>query len=74
LRSVSRQSSEATGEVPPWKVTQSRKLAVLSENGVTYVPFLVPFNCASQVKVTASLTGPGVKATKTLKTAFPCAE
>ena len=31
--SAPKQSSEATGEVPPWKVTQSRTLAVLSENG-----------------------------------------
>ena len=72
--SAPKQSSEATGELPPWKVTQSRKLAVLSENGVTYVPFLLPFQCASQVKVAVSLTGPGVKGTKTLETAFPCAE
>lgn len=72
--SAPKESSEATGELPGWKVTQSRKLVVLSEDGVTHVPFLLPFTCASKVKVTAHLTGPGVKASKTLDTAFPCAE
>ncbi|MDY7231666.1 hypothetical protein [Hyalangium rubrum] len=68
------ESSEATGKDPGWKVTQSRKLSALSENGVTSVPFLLPYDCSSQVKVTATLTGPGVKSSKTFSTSFPCAE
>ncbi len=69
-----KESSEATGERPGWKVAQSRKLTVLSESGSTSVPFLLPFQCASQVQVTATLTGPGVKGGKTLATSFACAE
>ncbi|ADO74651.1 hypothetical protein [Stigmatella aurantiaca] len=44
--------------------------ARVSEEGTTQVPFLLPYACASQVKV----TGPGVKGSKTLDTSFPCAE
>ncbi|WP_228560118.1 MULTISPECIES: hypothetical protein [Myxococcus] len=55
-------------------MTQTRELAVLAENGVTQVPFILPYHCASKVKVTATLTGSGLKASKTLDTSFPCAE
>ncbi|MFP2961823.1 hypothetical protein ACLEPN_29510 [Myxococcus sp. 1LA] len=74
LVSAPKESSEATGDRPAWKVTQTRELAVLAENGVTQVPFILPYACASKVKVTATLTGGGLKATKTLDTSFPCAE
>lgn len=69
-----KESSEAAGDRPAWKVTQTRELAVLAENGVTQVPFILPYHCASKVKVTATLTGSGLKASKTLDTSFPCAE
>jgi parallel beta-helix repeat protein len=74
VASAPKEFSEAAGESPPWKVTQSRQLFALSENGVTYVPFLLPYHCSSQVTVTATLTGPGVKGSKTFKTSFICAE
>ncbi len=74
LVSAPKESSEATGDRPAWKVTQTRDLAVLTENGVTQVPFILPYHCASKVKVTATLTGGGLKASKTLDTSFPCAE
>jgi hypothetical protein len=72
--SAPKESSEATGDRPAWKVTQTRELHALAENGVTTVPFLINYTCASSVTVTATLTGPGVKGSKTLKTSFPCAE
>ncbi len=72
--SAPKESSEATGDSPGWKVTQTKTLEVLSEDGHTQVPFLVPYRCASAVKVTVTLTGPGVKGSKTLDTSFPCAE
>lgn len=74
IATAPREFSEATGELSGWKVVQARKLPVLSENGVTFVPFLIPYECASKVKVTTTLTGPGVKSSKTLDTAFACAE
>ncbi len=74
LVSAPKESSEAAGDRPAWKVTQTRDLAVLTENGVTQVPFILPYHCASTVKVTATLTGGGLKASKTLDTSFPCAE
>lgn len=74
VASAPKESSEATGEMPGWKVSQTRTLHALAENGTTQVPFLLPYTCASQVKVTVTLTGPGIKGSKTLDTAFPCAE
>ncbi|AKQ63745.1 hypothetical protein A176_000657 [Myxococcus hansupus] len=74
LVSAPKESSEAAGNRPAWKVTQTRDLAALSENGVTQVPFIVPYQCASKVKVTVTLTGGGLKGSKTLDTSFPCAE
>ena len=72
--SAPKESSEATGDSPGWKVTQTKDLEVLSENGTTQVPFLVPYRCASTVKVTVTMTGPWFKGSKTLVTSFPCAE
>ena len=74
VASAPKESSEATGDLPGWKVTQTRTLWALSENGTTQVPFLLPYTCASAVKVTVTLTGPGIKGSKTLDTSFPCAE
>jgi hypothetical protein len=73
VASAPKESSEA-GDRAAWKVTQTRTLHALAENGTTQVPFLLPYACASQVKVTVTLTGPGIKGSKTLDTAFPCAE
>lgn len=72
--SAPKESSEATGDRPAWKVMQTRELHALAEGGVTQVPFLLPYRCAAEVKVTVTLTGPGIKGSKTLKTPFPCAE
>ncbi|MDC0710229.1 hypothetical protein POL68_17260 [Stigmatella sp. ncwal1] len=72
--SAPKESSEASGDRPAWKVTQTRTLHALSEEGTTQVPFLLPYACASKVQVTVTLTGPGVKGSKTLDTSFPCAE
>ncbi len=72
--SAPKESSEATGDRPAWKKAQSRDLHALAEEGATQVPFLVPYECASKVKVTVTLTGPGIKASKSLDTSFPCAE
>jgi hypothetical protein len=69
-----KQESEAEGVVPGWKVAQTRKLTVLAEGGTTSVPFLIPFQCATGIKVTATLTGPGVKSSKKVSTDFACAE
>ncbi|NOJ79690.1 hypothetical protein [Myxococcus xanthus] len=74
LVSAPKESSEAAGDRPAWKATQMRELVALAENGVTQVPFILPYHCASKVKVTAILTGSGLKASKTLNTSFPCAE
>ncbi|WP_236673204.1 hypothetical protein [Comamonas sp. JC664] len=74
VASAPKESSEAAGDRPAWKVTQTRELAVLSENGVTQVPFLIPYKRASRVKVTVTLTGGGLEGSKTLDTSFPCAE
>lgn len=41
---------------------------------MTMRSLLLNYTCASKVKVTATLTGPGIKGTKTLDTSFPCAE
>ncbi|MCY1018322.1 hypothetical protein [Pyxidicoccus sp. MSG2] len=68
-----KESSEA-GESPGFKVTQTRELHALAEKGVTQVPFLIPYVCASKVKLTVTLTGTGIKSSKTLDTSFPCAE
>ncbi|MFP2925799.1 hypothetical protein ACLESO_11390 [Pyxidicoccus sp. 3LG] len=73
VASAPKESSEA-GDSPGFKVTQTRDLHALAENGVTQVPFLIPYSCASKVTLTATLTGPGVKGSKTLSTSFPCAE
>ena len=72
--SAPKESSEATGDRPAWKVTQTRELHALAEGGVTQVPFLLNYTCASKVKVTVTLSGPGIKGSKTLDTSFPCAE
>ncbi len=74
VASAPKESSEAAGDWPAWKVTQTRERAVPSENGVTQVPFLSPYKCASKVEVTVTLTGGGLKGSKTLDTSFPCAE
>ncbi|AGC49159.1 hypothetical protein MYSTI_07887 [Myxococcus stipitatus DSM 14675] len=71
--SAPKEESEA-GERRAWKVTQTRELHALPESGVLQVPFLMPYECASTVKVVATLTGPGIQARKKLDTAFPCAE
>ncbi|GEN13056.1 hypothetical protein SAMN05443572_11667 [Myxococcus fulvus] len=71
--SAPKEESEA-GERGAWKTAQTRELHVLAEGGVTVVPFLLTYRCASTVKVVATLTGPGVQGTRKLDTAFPCAE
>ncbi|NTX37371.1 hypothetical protein HUA78_23235 [Myxococcus sp. CA033] len=71
--SAPKEESEA-GERRAWKVTQTRELHVLAEGGVTVVPFLMPYECSSTVKVVATLSGPGINGSKKLDTAFPCAE
>ncbi|WP_426755107.1 hypothetical protein [Myxococcus sp. Y35] len=71
--SAPKEESEA-GARRAWKVTQTRELHALPQSGVIQVPFLMPYECASSVKVVATLTGPGVKDSKKLDTAFPCAE
>lgn len=71
--SAPKEESEA-GERRAWKVTQTRSLSSLAEGGVTVVPFLLPFECSGTVKVVATLSGPGIKGSKKLDTAFPCAE
>ena len=73
VASAPKESSEA-GDRSGWKLTQTRTLEMLSENGTTQVPFLLPFVCAASVKVTVTLSGPGIKGSKTLDTSFPCAE
>ncbi|MCP3062679.1 hypothetical protein LXT21_28230 [Myxococcus sp. K38C18041901] len=71
--SAPKEESEA-GSRRAWKTAQTRELHVLAEGGVTVVPFLMTYQCAATVKVVATLTGPGVQGTRTLDTAFPCAE
>lgn len=71
--SAQKEESEAGGR-GAWKTAQTRELPVLAEGGATVVPFLLTYRCASTVKVVATLTGPGVQETRTLDTAFPCAE
>ncbi|MCP3169350.1 hypothetical protein HUW62_31025 [Myxococcus sp. AM011] len=71
--SAPKEESEA-GSRRAWKVTQTRELHALAEKGETTVPFLLPYECSSSVKVVVTLTGPGINGSKTLDTAFPCAE
>ncbi|MCP3102662.1 hypothetical protein LZ198_27680 [Myxococcus sp. K15C18031901] len=71
--SAAKEETEA-GSRRAWKVTQTRELYALPEGGVAQVPFVLPYQCAGTVKVVATLTGPGIKDTRKLDTAFPCAE
>ncbi|MCE9671796.1 hypothetical protein LY474_28710 [Myxococcus stipitatus] len=71
--SAPKEETEA-GSRRAWKVTQTRELYTLPEGGVAQVPFLLPYQCSGTVKVVATLTGPGIKETRKLDTAFPCAE
>lgn len=71
--SAPKEESES-GERRAWTVTQTRELHALPRSGAIQVPFLMPYECSSTVKVVATLTGPGIKDSKKLDTAFPCAD
>lgn len=63
-------SDAATGDHPPFKVTQSRAVRVLGERGVGYQLFLVPYECREGVTFTATVG----KSTKSVKQDLGCAE
>jgi hypothetical protein len=48
-------SDEATGDHPPWKLTQERTIGTVGEKGVGYQLFLVPFQCREKVTFTAAI-------------------
>ncbi len=48
-------SDEATGDHPPWKLTEERAIGTVGEKGVGYQLFLVPFQCREKVTFTAAI-------------------
>lgn len=68
-------SDEATGSHSPWRLTQKAAFRHLPESGVRYFLFVLPYqDCYGKVTFTASLTGRGGGASKSLKTSLACAE
>lgn len=63
-------SDAATGDHPPFKVTQSRPVRVVGERGIGYQLFLVPYECREGVTFTATVG----KSTKSVKQDLGCAE
>lgn len=63
-------TTAATGEVPPWKESQTRTVFIASARGISYLPFIVEYKCYPDVIFTANLAG----YSKSKRLSMPCAE
>ena len=72
--SAGAESSEAAGDQAAWSISLSRDLYASSETGVTYVPFLFPYECRGKVTLTAEFEGAKPGTAKSVSRQFACAE
>lgn len=63
-------TTPATGQVSPWKETQTRSVFIAPEQETSYVPFLVEYNCYPNVTFTASVS----TSSQSKSLSLPCAE
>jgi hypothetical protein len=63
-------TTAATGYSLPWHESQTRAVSMVLEKGISYVPFIVEYQCYPNVFFTASIG----KSSKSKRVALLCAE